>query len=151
MTRMKNGLLRFAACALALSLMLALLADIGLMWVQRIRAGSLAHVAAQTALLTIDRSTPPAAQRRHVEDTVRAILAANHQDPTKWNVSLLRSGTSWPPALQAVVSTDQPTTTLLVGLLAGGEARVKAGVTLSAPERPARMIAIRPADEAVLD
>lgn len=152
MTRMRVGLLRFVACAVSIVLMLALVTDIGLMVVQKVRAEALAHIAVRTALLTVERTASPEQQQRHVQRVVRAILSANAQDESAWSVSLSRSGTSWPPALQAVVATDQPVETLLIGTLAGGDARMRTGVSMEAPATPgARMIAVRPVDEAVLD
>lgn len=143
-------LMRLAAVAMCCALILALSSDLGLMRARAHKARARAEEAARAAVAQVDRRQPLEAQRRQIDDNLRAALAAEGEDPAYWRSSLLISGTHLPPTLSVVVSTDQPVETAVLSWISPESARVKAEAVAEAPAAEPRVIARAGEEQATL-
>ena len=124
-------------------LVVTLAGDLGRLRARGQRIASIARSAAETALARVDQRASLDSQRRSVEQTARAVLAANGEDPANWRIAVMVSGTSVPPLLAAIVETSQPVETDLIGAISGKAARVEASATIKSVLEP-RVIARLP-------
>lgn len=135
--------MRLAFVALCSALVLALSADAGFLLTRSQHAAAVALATGQAAVANLDRSLPLDAQRRRMDDNLCTALKAAGEDTRSWHLSLMITGTAVPPALSAVVSTDQCVETRVLSVIAPESSHVRAEAVVEVPAaaRPSDLIA----------